>query len=146
MTDAPLPQRRTSGVPYLPPLVHKVYDNPDWTFRPPQAPAPGTARLRVWDTADGGFFAVVTECGDGLSVTNGAQHIWQTLTRQYGQPFGLLELWPEGESGDLHADLVLESPQGGLSWSRVHPVHPSHPDAGMFDVWWDVYGGDILHD
>lgn len=141
MTDAPLPQRRTSGALYLPPLARKIRDE-GWHYKPRGSPA-GYTRLRVWDTAEGGFFAAVTETGSGLSVTNAAQHIWQVLVRQYGQPLGLLELWPEGQSGELHADLVLEDPQGLLSWSRLYPVHPGHPLAGMLGVWWAVYGEDI---
>ena len=144
MTDLPLPRRRASGGLYLPALVSKVRDEPQWYYYPPQAAAPGRARLRVWDTADGGAFAVVTETGWGLSVTNAAGYIRQVLSRVHGQPLGLLELWPDGQSGELHADLVLESPRGGLTWSRLHPVHPAHPGSGQLGTWWLVYGDDIL--
>jgi hypothetical protein len=137
-----LPMRK--GRPWLPMLQALCQDIPEWVYHPPGQCA-GTARLRVWGTADGGFFAVVTETGTGLSVTNAADWIWRFLQSRYGLPFALAEYWPEGESGPAHVDLVQPSAGGAfLGWQALWPVGPDNPQADLLDFWWSMHGADIL--
>jgi hypothetical protein len=138
-----LPHRAHGRLPWLPGLSRVIIDDPQWRFRDGHGPH-GLARLRVWQALEPGHFAVVTAGGGGLSVTNGAASIWLALTRQFGEPLGLAEYWPEGESGTAHADLVLPPRNGSLEWQRLWPVHPSHPQHDLLSTWWLVHGGDIL--
>lgn len=137
-----LPMR--DGRPWLPMLAARCEDIREWAYHTPEGC--GVARLRVWDTSDGGFFAVVTAAGDGLSVTNAADWIWRFLESRYGRPLGLAEFWPEGESGPAHADLVLPPPPRGASpgWLALWPVPPANPLSGLLGFWWDVNGAEIL--
>lgn len=142
-----LPQR--TKPPWLPPLRELVLDDPLWTYRAgPEKGAPeGLARLRVWQAGEAGHFAVVTESGAGLSVTNGAREIWRALAAQFGAPLGLAEWWPHEQSlrHGMHADLVLPPKPGGEPrWVRLWPVHRYNPHAVLFSDWWAAYGLQIM--
>jgi hypothetical protein len=139
-----LPRRAHGRVPWLPVLGRVVIDDPDWRFRDDGDGFYGTARLRVWNSLEPGHFAVVTARGDGLSVTSGAAAIWLALLRQLGEPLGLAEYWPGGESGPAHADLVLPPRNGCLEWQRLWPARPGHPLHGMLSTWWLVHGSEVL--
>lgn len=138
-----LPQRH--GPLWLPNLGLKVFDQAEWRYRPDLHGPSGEARLRVWRAEGGGFFAVVTETGLGLSVTSAAADIWQRVERRYaGEAFALAELWPEGHSGEEHVDLVLPPRGGQVSWRRLWPAGELVPLRSVLDTWWLVNGADIL--
>jgi hypothetical protein len=139
----PLPSRRRE--PWLPALGGLLRDEPDWLYQAASAGPFGKARLRVWQTPEGAMFAVVTETGQGLSVTNAATPIWRWLHCRYGVRVGLAEYWPEGQSGPAHVDLVLP-PQKGFpqDWLRLWPVSDGNPHAALMSTWWSVYGDEIL--
>jgi hypothetical protein len=144
----PLPQR--TRPPWLPVLHELVLDDLMWVFRAgPERGAPeGLARLRVWAAGEThGHFAVVTETGAGLSVTNGAREIWRMLADQYGPPLGLAEYWPHEQSPDtgMHVDLVLPPRhERGPEWCRLWPAARSNPHYALFEAWWTAYGLDII--
>jgi hypothetical protein len=138
LTPEPALPRRHSGL-WLPALGEKVFDQPQWRTQPGPG---GDARLRVWQTADGGFFAVVTEPGSWRSAVRlvAAEDSWHLLSERYGEPFGLAELW----SADGSVDLVLPPRYGRLGWLQVQPARPGHSLAAALAAWWTVNGADIL--
>lgn len=126
-----------------------MLDDPLWTYRAgTERGAPeGLARLRVWQAGGAGHFAVVTESGAGLSVTNGAREIWRALAAEFGAPLALAEYWPHEQSPDtgVHADLVLPpSPGGAPGWCRLWPVERYHPHYALFEAWWTAYGLQVI--
>lgn len=131
----PLP-RRHSGL-WLPALGERVLDRQPWRPWLPE----GT-RLRVWQTWDGGFFAVVTaparRPGIGaLAVTGDA---WRCLAEKYGDPFGMAELWPGDE-----VQLVLPPCEDQVAGRvQVYPLRPGHSLAPVLGTWWAVNGDEIL--
>jgi hypothetical protein len=125
---------------WLPTLGNRVLDVLNWRYSD-MSGMHGEARLRVWDTPDGGFFAVVTERGRGMSVTNATDGIWKRLTAMYGRPLGLAELWPEGQSGPAHLDLALPELR---KWVRLWPAGDENPMSGLLAAWWAVHAGDVL--
>lgn len=139
----PLPQRRDRI--WLPPLRKVIRDEPRWWYPARDTGAGyGEARLRVWNAALTGHFAVVTELGTGVSVTNAAGLIWQKLKAEYGMPLGLAEHYPAGLSSlGEHVDMVLSPVGRSLDWMRLWPVPDANPDAGMLRMWWDIYGSEI---
>jgi hypothetical protein len=143
VTAGELPRRARGS--WLPHLQTLVADNREWVYRADGAY--GRCRLRVWDTPDDGFFAIVTELGEGLSVTLAAASIYRVLAERYHEPFGLAELWPAGEGVDpeLHVDLVLPPADGlPLSWARAWPVDEAHPRADLLGLWWECNSDQIL--
>jgi hypothetical protein len=105
----------------------------------------------VWDSPlEAGCFAIVTESGVGLSVTSAAAAVYRRLCLEYGLPFGLAELWPEGQSGPAHLDLVVPSPGSlhGAVWRRLWPTGSGgaldgwNPDAAR--MWVSVNAADIF--
>jgi hypothetical protein len=143
---APLPHRARQGrVPWLPEFGDLVADAPRWEYQPPYLPA-GACRLRVWEAAgQPGHFAVVTELGEGSSVTNAMDFIWKRVAAAYPGQLGIAEYWPEGENGSLHVDLVVDPLTGPLEWVRAYPA-PSqgNPLRSLVVSWWAVTGNDIL--
>lgn len=137
-----LPQR--VPVPWLPALEALVHSDPRWAYRGSDG-APGTAFLRVW-RAGVGHLAVVTELGDGRSVTNASREIRSALAGLYGEPLALAEHWPASqapESGE-HVDLVLPPGwPGGQGWAALWPVGRDNPRYEANRAWWEAYGHQI---
>lgn len=140
-----LPQR--TPVPFLPLPDALVLDDPRWAYRAEHGGPGGFARLRVWRGLAGGHLAVVTETGEGRSVTNAAMEIRSRLAGELGEPLALAELWPAGEGADdsLHLDLVqVPGPHARVGWHRIYPILPSDPLYDLLCAWWSVCGEVIL--
>lgn len=142
-----------AGKLWLPVLGRLVDEDRSWEYRNERLGPAGFARLRVWEAEAGGefrgHFAVVTESGAGLSVTNAAAAIRNRLRNVYGEPFGLAELWPEGHSGPAHLDLVLPVRPGCRpQWLRLWPTGLGGKvpgwDPAVADFWWLMNAEEIL--
>jgi hypothetical protein len=129
---------------WLPQLEYVAAEDQRWRYG---ATWPhGECILRVWHTAGGGYFAVVTETGRGLSVTNCAAGIYRRLRERYARhPFALAEYWPDGESGEAHVDMVHTPHEGTLQrWTRLWPTPDTNPLHDLLETWWAVNGADIV--
>jgi len=139
-----------AGKLWLPVLGRLAFEERAWLYQAPDGGPAGFARLRVWEGTDGGHFAVVTESGAGLSVTEAAELIRNRLRNVYGEPFGLAELWPEGHSGPAHLDLVLPVRPGCRpQWLRLWPTGLGGTlrngwDPDVARVWWMMNAEEIL--
>lgn len=125
----------------LPERAELVREEPAFTYESACGPQRGRAHLRVWSCPHGEpgtawWLAVVTEIGDGPSITNSAVEIWHALANQYGQALVVLEYW-NGGSGcgpDNHIDQVALR-DGRPDWRRIWPTQPTHPAHAEFTAW-----------
>jgi hypothetical protein len=98
-------------------------DDPGWPMPQPfwrSGAAP--RRLRVWRTPDGTRFAIITERGPGMSVTNVAAQAYAAAAARWpGAPIRVFEHYPAGMGADAaeHFDEITVSPSGAPVW---HPV------------------------
>jgi hypothetical protein len=135
-----LPSRRSRL--WLPPLGEMLADE-QLVYRLGTAGPHGVARLRAW-TAGDGWFAVVTDLGRGLAVTDAQPGLWKMLAGRFGRPFAMAEQWPEGRSGSAHVDLVLPPGPGGTELVRIWPVTGDHPLREYVAAWWSACGDTVL--
>jgi hypothetical protein len=139
--ETELPKR--TPMPWLPALGELLVFDPLWSYK--AAGMEGICLLRVW-RADDGHFAVVTERGMGLSVTNAAEAIRQALAERYGEPLALAEHWTAEQApvtGE-HVDLVLPPRfPGGQGWSALWPLGTRHPHYAVCRAWWEEFGQEI---
>jgi hypothetical protein len=128
----------------LPALGELITDEPRWRYPGEYGSGYGTARLRVWETSDG-HLAVVTETGDGISVTNAARAIWRVLAGRFPGALTVIEQWPAGQSPETgeHYDLMQAPPGTAPGWSRLWPAHPEHPQAAVYVAWMARWGAQI---
>jgi len=138
MTD--LPSRRSRL--WLPPLGEMLTDE-ELVYRVGTVGPRGVARLRAWAAGDGRF-AVVTDLGRGLPVTDAQPGLWKMLAARFGRPFAMAEQWPEGRSGSARVDLVLPPGPQGTELLRIWPVTDGHPLREYVDAWWSVCGDTVL--
>lgn len=102
----------------------------------------GRAHVRAWHT-DGPWLIVVSERGEGCSVTNAAHHIHQGLYAIYGD-LVLLEHYPSSErSGGATLDQVTMV-DGRPLWRRVWPLQPRDPDYAEMVAWVRGGGAPVL--
>ncbi len=143
--------------PDLPIPGELVADHQQWRYPSQCIAGYGIARLRVWDSQQAmtsatipQWLAIVTETGQGASITNSAESIQQELTTLYGVGVILLEHWPADQDGtEEHLDQVAvagpwDSWPQPVRWRRVWPTPPSNPDHHGLQAWMDVYGHDLL--
>jgi hypothetical protein len=95
-------------------------DDPEWPMPQPfggQRSVP--RRLRVWRGDDGTRYAVITERGTGMSVTNVAEHAHAALAARWpGARVRVLEHYPaEGDSGEHFDEITLD--RGRPVWRRI---------------------------
>jgi hypothetical protein len=133
----------------LPIIGEPLADEARWRYPAPGfAGGHGYARLRVWAARGArgdGVLAVVTELGQGVSITNAIADIWQALKMAYQEDLWLIEHWPASqapESGE-HLDAVIVDRQQPL-WARVWPASPSHPSHSQLAAWMAVNGAQVL--
>lgn len=138
MTD--LPSRRSRL--WLPPLGDLLADE-QLVYRKGAAGPRGVARLRAWAAGDGRF-AVVTDLGRGLPVTDAQPGLWKMLADRFGLPFAMAEHWPGGGPGLAHVDLVLPPGVEGTELLRIWPVTGDHPLREYVTSWWSVCGDTVL--
>lgn len=102
-----------------------IRDDPQWWFRGLGFQVV-VRRLRVWRVGPGRLVAVVTERGDGTSITNAAENVAAQLRLEY--PDGELEVvehWPARVSVDEgeHFDRVEVEAGAGVwgepRWTRI---------------------------
>jgi hypothetical protein len=142
MTGLP---RRTSRL-WLPSLG-KMLSDEELVYHVGAVGPRGVARLRVWeagDAAEHGRFAVVTDLGRGMPVSDAQSGLWRMLASRLGQPFAMAEQWPEGRKGSAHVDLVLPPGPDGPEWLRIWPVTGDHPLREYVTAWWSVNGDAVL--
>lgn len=150
----PAPDAGWDGV--SPQLVLKIYTEPRWTYPQQYQRQPGVAGLDVWTaTSPRGrcLVAVVTELGDGVSVTNGAADIWSALHLEFAAELAglysgglyLIEHWPADQcDGDAeHLDLVHVTGRHA-EWARLWPTPDTNPGHAALDAWMAVNGAAVL--
>jgi hypothetical protein len=131
--------------PPLPVPEELLINDSSWCY-PSAITAAGSAQLRLWSCADGGFLALITETGQGTSITNSIEHIWTSLAAQFGPRLVLVEHWPAEHDGDHeeHLDQVVISTSGLPSWQRIWPTSPASPEHDAFQNWMSAYGRRLL--
>src|SRR3954466_8099191 len=92
------------------PPFHLLHEDPAFTYRVPGQPAI-RRRLRVYGPAAGQeYYAVVTELGDGMSVTNAAEEVAAAVDALYPartDQMTVIEHYPAASGcGSEHFDLV----------------------------------------
>lgn len=114
-----------------------VVDNPNWQFRDPLNRIVHR-RLRVWADDGARVVAVVTEAGDGMSITNAAEQVWKAITAIYpGKDVTIIEHYPtDSGCGGEHFDQVRMT-ASGPAWTRL----PAGPVCRMLGL----PGPRILH-
>lgn len=135
MTES-LPRRAGSTL-WLPVLGDLVVDERLVYKRGAVGPR-GVARLRVWDAVGGGHFAVVTDLGRGMSVTDARPGLRRMLQVRFGEPFAMAEQWPGS-----HVDLVLRPVDGEQATVRLWPDNPDSLLHGYVSAWWKTCGEAI---
>ncbi|MER6125341.1 hypothetical protein ABT173_22425 [Streptomyces sp. NPDC001795] len=136
--------------PFLPlprvPDPHRLeVDEPAWTYPSSCAGGGGIALLRVWRTADGGYLAILTENGIGVSITNAAEEIGAKLAANFPGPLVVLEHYRAGDGADHERlDQVLVLPGRSAQWRAVWPVPPANPDYAVLRDWMRDYGTALL--
>lgn len=133
----------TSTWPALPQLNELVYDLPNWSypvFSPLAATSAyfGHARLRLYTASDGGHVAIVENSGPGLSVTNGADHIWASLTEDFPGPLTQIELYrcaSDGSPGVHFNQYTGDDTWSGHRWRKLSDIDPAHPDYDEVAAW-----------
>jgi hypothetical protein len=131
--------------PALPALGDLIAGEPQWRYPGGSCAGEyGVARLRVWETPEG-HLAVVTETGEGVSVTNAAASIWPALAVRFPGALTVIEHWPASQSPGTgeHYDLMWAPPRTAPAWSRLWPLPPGHPQAVAYGAWMDRWGPQI---
>ena len=87
-----------------------LYEHPTFTYSVPGQPAI-TRRLRIYGpTAGQEYYAVVTEAGDGMSITNAAEEVAAAIAALYplrAEQISIIEHYPAASGcGTEHFDLV----------------------------------------
>jgi hypothetical protein len=101
------------------PPFHLLHEDPAFTYRVPGQPAI-RRRLRVYGPAAGQeYYAVVTELGDGMSVTNAAEEVAAAVDALYPartDRMTVIEHYPAASGcGPEHFDLVAFAGEGRRS-------------------------------
>lgn len=116
-----------------------VCDDPAYRYDSDCGPGYGRTHLRVWRCGDAEqptWLAMITEIGDGATVTNSAAHIWSALVEEYGPELVVLEHWNAGSgSGPDHVDQMAMD-KGDPTWRRIWPTPEDHPNHAEFDAWY----------
>ena len=105
-----------------------IRDEPTWGYLPPNG-IPTNRRLRVWRTDVGRLVAVITEDGDGTSITNAAAQVAAQIAAQYPDDVTtIIEHYPPtGDGRGPHAEhfdevrIMAATPDGKLEpqWRRL---------------------------
>src|SRR5262249_25682478 len=98
-------------------------DDPEWPMPQPHGRGgPVPRRLRVWLAPDGTRFAIITERGPGMSVTNVAEYAYAALPARWPGPgLRVFEHYPveTGSNPAEHFDEITLGDGGGPRWRRV---------------------------
>ncbi|GAA4083005.1 hypothetical protein [Actinomadura miaoliensis] len=134
--------------PPLPAPDILLLNHPRWWYPSSCAAGYGRARLRVWTaTIDGdpAYLAVVTELGEGASVTNSAEHIRAVLDYALDLPLVVLEHYP-AEQSPIDGEHLDQAARIGRDqqWRRIWPTPPTNPNHEVFETWMAVHGRDLL--
>lgn len=96
-----------------------IDDDPHFTYQAPTGEA--SRRMRAWRTGENSLVVVLTESGDGMSITNAAEEVAAALGKRFpGQRLTVIEYYPSAETldGAAHYDQVwLED--GKPQWRRL---------------------------
>jgi Family of unknown function (DUF6166) len=97
-------------------------DDPEWPMpQPHSSSGPVPRRLRVWRTPGGRRFAIITERGPGMSVTNVAGYAYAALAARWPGPgLRVFEHYPAGTGVSLeeHFDEITLDGRA-TRWQRV---------------------------
>lgn len=109
------------------PALPLVLDDPGFTYHPPGQTV--TRRLRIYGDVDHVHYAIVTETGPGMSITNAAADVAEALQftcDMTDMPIRIIEHYPESSGcGPEHFDLVEGQPAGrgaemsATRWQRI---------------------------
>lgn len=145
--------------PDLPNPTELLADHQQWRYPSQCIAGYGIGRLRVWDGERAMtsatlpyLLAIVTETGQGASITNSIESIRAELATLYpGENLVLLEHWPADQDGvEEHLDQVaFAGPwdtdwEQTVRWRRIWPTPPTNPDHQALQTWMNVYGHDLL--
>lgn len=114
------------------PTFSLLHEHPTFTYRVP-GQAPITRRLRVYGPAIGQeYYAVVTEAGDGMSITNAAEEVAAAVAALYprrANQISIIEHYPAASGcGPEHFDLVAFAGE-----SRRSPRWAPIPDSWILE-------------
>lgn len=136
--------------PPLPDLGERICYLPGWPYPVNGGPVLfGHAFLRLFRASDGGHVAIVEDTGgDGLSVTNGAEHIWASLSMDFPDgPITQIELYRHARNGEpgLHFDQYIGHREWtGRRWRPMSDISPVHPDYDAVTAWTSKWSAVIV--
>jgi hypothetical protein len=117
------------------PPAKLILDDPGWPMPQPGQLHGAPRRLRVYKFPFGGYIAIVTERGSGMTVTSVAEHVYAALAQRYGDVV-VIEHHPAiaGSSEEHFLEITID-PIGAPQW------HPRW--VKQMTVW---CGPDVLDD
>jgi hypothetical protein len=102
-----------------PPPGKLVDDNPGWWYLG-HGITSATRRIRTYEMPDGRLVAVVTESGDGTSITNAAETVVAQVRAEHpGRQVDVIEHNPASTIAGESFDLIGLSPSGNATWTRL---------------------------
>jgi hypothetical protein len=103
-----------------------IADDPAWRYDSSVAAGYGVARLRAWRAMDGQVVAIVTESGEGASVTNSAEHIHRALLERFGPGTVVIEHYLAGDGVDPAEHFhQVSTVKGAAHWRPVPGGDPT---------------------
>ena len=104
-------------IPNTGPLAELILDDPEWPMPQPGQLYGAPRRLRVYKFPFGGYIAIVTERGFGMTVTSVAEHVYAALAQRY-EDVVVIEHHPAiaGTSVEHFLEVTID-PGGAARWT-----------------------------
>jgi hypothetical protein len=96
-----------------------IHDDPNWWYQG-NGVTSATRRIRVYEMPDGRLTAVVTESGDGTSITNAAETVIAQIQAEHpGRQIDVIEHYPASQLAPESFDMVRLNQHGQPEWTGV---------------------------
>jgi hypothetical protein len=96
-----------------------IHDDPNWWYQG-HGVTSATRRIRVYEMPDGRLIAVVTESGDGTSITNAAETVIAQIQAEYpDRQVDVIEHTPASPLAPEGFDLVHLDEHGRPVWTPL---------------------------
>lgn len=97
-------------------MAELIHDEPEWPM-PSLTREPSLRRLRVWRVGEGALVAIITERGEGTSVTNVAREAYAAVQARYPGA-RVFEHYPADVGADPaeHLDEITLTREGRTVW------------------------------
>jgi hypothetical protein len=100
-----------------------IHDDPSWWYLG-HGITSATRRIRTYEQPDGRLIAVVTESGDGTSITNAAETVIAQIRAEHpGRQVEVIEHNPASTLSRETFDRIDLTPAGHATWTRLPAEH-----------------------